>query len=43
MAATTTEYRRLRLRRFPQVEERDTPDARYWKKFKLPVRASWSE
>ena len=35
MAAT--EYKRVAVKRFAPIEERETPEARYWSRFTLPV------
>ena len=32
-----TEYRPVELKRFPRLQERETAEARYWKRFKHPV------
>eukprot|EP00124_Ichthyophonus_hoferi_P003221 Ihof_evm3s267 gene=Ihof_evmTU3s267 len=30
-------YKRVEIKRYPQVLQRETPEARYWKKFKFPI------
>eukprot|EP00611_Tribonema_gayanum_P014065 TRINITY_DN2532_c0_g1_i1.p1 TRINITY_DN2532_c0_g1~~TRINITY_DN2532_c0_g1_i1.p1 ORF type:complete len:518 (-),score=189.42 TRINITY_DN2532_c0_g1_i1:333-1886(-) len=32
-----TEFKRLALKQFPQIQEKDTPEAKYWRKFGGPV------
>ena len=33
---TAPSYKRLSLKQFPHVQERETAEARYWKKFTNP-------
>ena len=30
-------YRKVQLKRYPVLRERDTAEARYWRKFKFPI------
>lgn len=35
-------YKRLTIKRFPRVQERETAEARYWRNFTNPeVQVSW--